>query len=72
MFKPGDICIVNEKADKVLTGLYRSLIGKHVMVTSSEVINDRYPIVVIHPNPDNRFEFSSQLQMREDLLTKEC
>lgn len=72
MFRPGDICIVNEEASKVLSGMYRSLIGKQVIITSSDTVNDKYPIRVVHPDKERPWEWSSQLQMREDLLTKEC
>lgn len=71
MFQPGDICVVNEKATKVLSGLYRSLIGKQVVITSTDTVHDKYPIQVVQPNPENPWEHSPQLQMRADLLTKE-
>lgn len=71
MLDKGDICIVNEKAKDVLTGMYATLIGKEVMIRSTEVVNDKYLIMVLNPDKYNPFHFSSQLQMREDLLTKE-
>jgi hypothetical protein len=67
MFKPGDICLV--KDNDVLSGLYRSLIGKHVIILNGPVINDKYPIDVI--SPESMFQRSTQLQMRASLLVKE-
>jgi ABC-type tungstate transport system permease subunit len=72
VLQPGDICIVNEKADKVISGIYRSLIGKRVVITSSDTVFNKYPIRVLNPDKEKPWENSSQLQMREDLLTKEC
>jgi hypothetical protein len=71
MFESGDVCIVNNKASKSISGIYRSLIGKRVVVTSDEDVNDKYPIKVLDPDTDKPWEFSSQLYMRKDLLTKE-
>lgn len=67
MLKPGDVCVV--KHNDILSGLYRSLIGKHVIILNGPVINDKYPIDVI--SPDSMFQRSPQLQMRADLLIKE-
>jgi hypothetical protein len=67
MLKPGDICLV--KDNDILSGLYRSLIGKHIIILHGPIINDKYPIDVI--SPDSMFQRSTQLQMRADLLLKE-
>jgi hypothetical protein len=71
MLQPGDICIINERVNESSSGLYRSLIGKQVMITSINVVNGKYPVQVMNPNPENPWEFSSQLQVREEFLTKE-
>jgi hypothetical protein len=71
MFQPGDVCVVNSKANKVLAGRYRSLIGKHVVIMEDKNVLDKYPIKVLDAEPENPWEFSIHLAMREDLLTKE-
>lgn len=71
MFEVGDICVVNEKANKVVSGIYRSLIGKLVVVTSTDTVLNKYPIRVLNPDKDKPWENSPNLRMREDLLTKE-
>ena len=71
MFTKGDICIVNQEANNLLSGIYRSLIGKQVMITSEDVYINKYPVRVINPNKENPWESSEQLYIRADCLTKE-
>lgn len=71
MFEPGDVCLVNQRADKALSGIYRSLIGKLVVIQSKDTINDKYPVRVLRPDKDKPWELSEQLQIKEELLTKE-
>lgn len=71
MLKPGDVCTVNRDAGKFLTGIYRSLIGKQVVIETEDAINDKYPIRVLHPDKEFPWEWSSQLQMKQIYLTKE-
>ncbi len=71
MFYPGDVCIVNKDAENVLYGLYKTLIGKRVVVMSSDTVNDRYPIEVLHADREIAFHWSNQILMRKDLLTKQ-
>ena len=71
MFKPGDICLVSTEARKSLSGIYRSLIGKQVMITSQDTVNDKYPVKVLYPDKDLPWEWSEQIQIKKELLTRE-
>lgn len=70
MFEVGDICIVNEEAKKHLVGSYLTLVGKEVEIKSTDTVFDKYPIRVVRPDKAIPQQWSSQLRMRADLLTK--